>query len=224
VNENPAMAADDRNQAIIGMSDGIPLFRNKESRSVTPIALRTANLPDDLSMKFRNIHLAALYPNEFWRLSEEGSKWERAPKKPKSLSALLHVLTDELLMWEDGQMVEDFNKAVDAPDRMFKMCVILLFWCGDYPGLGETTCFAHSGENACHWCKVKGIWGFGVNREAYAEYIRFTHIQIQIKIAFVTYEYKKYTYCVHNEYVLHNLNCFLIQYPYKAQNVYILYT
>ena len=179
VTANPAMAEDDRNQAIIGMSDGIPMFRDKDSRSVTPVALRTANLPDELSMKFRNIHLAALYPNEFWRLSEEGSKWERAPKKPSSLSALLIVLTDELLSWEDGQMVEDFNKAENDPARTFKMRVVLLYWCGDYPGLGETTCFAHSGENACHWCKVKGIWGHGVNREAYGEYVRFEHIHIQ---------------------------------------------
>jgi hypothetical protein len=77
---NPAMAADTRNQAIVGMSDEIPMFRDKDSRSVTPIALRTANLPDDLSMKFRHIHLAALYPNEFWRLSEENGDWERAPQ------------------------------------------------------------------------------------------------------------------------------------------------
>ena len=173
VTENPAMAEDARNQAVVGMSDGIPMFRDKDSRGVTPIALRTANLPDNLSMMFRHIHLCALYPHEFWRLSEEGSKWERAPKKPSTLSPMLHVLTDELLFWEDGQTVEDFNKPVLDPDRIFNMRAILLFWCGDYPGLGEATAFTHCGTNACHWCKVKGTWGYGVNREAYAQYVRY---------------------------------------------------
>jgi hypothetical protein len=172
VTTNPAMAADSRNLALIGMSDGIPMFRDKDSRGVTPIAMRTANLPDTLSMKFRHIHLSALYPHEFWRLSEEGGDWERAPKKPSSLSPLMHMLADELLMWEDGQLVEDHNKQKDDPDRVFKMCVILLYWTGDYPGLGEATGFKHSGRNACHWCKNKGLWGYGVNREAYGEYIR----------------------------------------------------
>jgi hypothetical protein len=131
VTTNPAMAADARNQAIIGLSDGIPMFRDKDSRGVTPIALRDANLPDDLSMKFRHIHLAALYPHEFWRLSEENGDWERAMKKPSTLSPLMHILTDELLCWEDGQMVVDHNKAEDDPDRTFLMRVVLLFWTGD---------------------------------------------------------------------------------------------
>jgi hypothetical protein len=157
VTDNPAMAADGRNQGLVGMADGIPMFRDKDSRGVTPIALRTANLPDHLSVKFRHIHLSALYPHDFWRLSEEGSKWERAPRKPKSLSPLLHVLADDLLFWEDGQTTEDHSKPVNDPDRIFTLRAILLFWCGDYPGLGETTSFAHCGHNACHWCKVKGI-------------------------------------------------------------------
>ena len=172
--QNAAMAADARNQAIIGLSDGIPMFRDKDSRGVTPIALRTANLPDDLSMKFRHIHLSALYPHEYWRLSEEGDKWERAPKKPSTLSPMIHVLVDELLCWEDGQVVEDYNKPKDAPDRFFRMCVILLYWTGDYPGLGEATGFAHSGKNACHWCTVQGIWGYGVNRRIRP--VRFCHL------------------------------------------------
>ena len=172
--ENASMASDGRNQGVIGMSDGIPMFRDKDSRGVTPIALRTGNLSDDQSMKFRHIHLSALYPHEFWRLSEEGDKWERAPRKPSTLSPLLTVLADDLASWEDGEMVEDYSKDIGDPDRIFKMRAILLFWCGDYPGLGEATSFSHAGENACHWCKVKGIWGFGVNREAYIDYIRCT--------------------------------------------------
>jgi hypothetical protein len=194
VTENPPMAEEPRNQAVVGMSDGIPMFCDKDSRGVTPIALRTANLPDELSNKFRHIHLAALYPHEFWRLSEESGAWERAPKKPSSLSPLLHVLTDDLLMWEDGQMVVDHNKAEDDPDRIFKLRAILLYWCGDYPGLGEASGFAHSGKCACHWCEVKGVWGFGVNRESYGEYVRCALAQTYHMYTY----YIMCTYCVTN--------------------------
>jgi hypothetical protein len=172
------MAQDDRNQGIIGMSDGIPLFKDKGSRSVTPIALRTGNLADDLSTKFRHIHLSALYPNEYWRLSEENNKWERATKKPSTLSPLMHVLTDNLLFMQDGIMVTDYNKDIGDPDRNFLMRAILLYWCGDYPGLAEASGFTHAGTWPCHWCKLKGEWQFGVGREAYGGYIRlhpFTH-------------------------------------------------
>jgi hypothetical protein len=64
VTSNPVMSADPRNQAVIGMSDGIPMFKDKSARSVTPGALRTANLPDHLSTKFKFIHLAFLYSLE----------------------------------------------------------------------------------------------------------------------------------------------------------------
>ena len=173
--DNAAMAEDDRNQAIIGMSDGIPLFKDKGSRSVTPIALRSANLPDELSAKFRHIiHLAALYPNEFWRLSEETDRWERATRKPSTLSPLMHVLVDvdDLLFWQDGQQVTDYNKDLGDPARTFIMRAILLYWCGDYPGLGEACGFAHAGKWPCHWCKLKGEWQFGTGREAYGGYVR----------------------------------------------------
>ena len=49
--ENPHINAEKRNQAIIGMADGIPLFKDKNARSVVPIALRLANLPDDISKR-----------------------------------------------------------------------------------------------------------------------------------------------------------------------------
>ena len=172
VTSNPAMAEDDRNQGMIGMADGIPMFRDKASRGVTPVALRSGNMADTLSVKFRFIHLWALYPHDFWRLSEESGAWERANKKPTTLSPLLYILADDALDWEDGQIVEDHSKAIDDPARHFKLRAILLFWCGDYPGLGETTGFAHAGKCACHWCEVKGVWGTGVNRESYGGYSR----------------------------------------------------
>jgi len=60
--QNPFMNAEKRNQTLVGMSDGIPMFRSKSSRGVVTVALRNANLPDELSHKFRHIHLAGLYP------------------------------------------------------------------------------------------------------------------------------------------------------------------
>jgi hypothetical protein len=73
---------------------------------------------------------------------------------------------------------------------------ILLFWCGDYPGLGETTSFAHSGTNACHWCWVEGIWGHGVNREAYGEYIRcsLAHMLASCDISILSDVHIMYTF------------------------------
>ena len=128
--------------------------------------------PEELSIKFRHIHLAALYPNEFWRLAEETGAFERVPKKPSTITPLLVILTDELLFWQDGVSVTDYSKAVGDPARVFTMRAILLFWCGDYPGLGEASGFGHSGTWPCHWCKIKGEWQFGVGREAYGGYVR----------------------------------------------------
>ena len=169
------MAEDNRNQGIVGMSDGIPMFRDKHSRSVVPIALRTANLPDHLSTKFNHIHLAALYPGEYWTIMEEDkTQLESVPRKPKNLGPLMHVLVDDLLFWEDGQTVVDHSLALEDPRRSFTLHALLLYWQGDYPGLGEATNFAHMGTSACHWCKDEGTWGYGINREIIGGYIRYT--------------------------------------------------
>lgn len=174
VSSTPWMASDPRNQALIGMSDGIPMFRDKGSRAVTPCALRTANLSDHLSMKFNHIHLAFLYPNEFWTIAaEDDNTFERVPKKPSTHEPLMTVLVDDLLFWEDGQQVVDYSMDPADPRRIFLLHVLLLFWVGDYPGLAEATNFSHQGHHACHWCKIRGDWGFGVNRELYGGYVRY---------------------------------------------------
>ena len=66
---NP-MNEDTRNQGLVGMADGIPLFRDKHSRSCIPVMLRTANMGDHLSKKFRYTHLAALVPSHYWNIGE----------------------------------------------------------------------------------------------------------------------------------------------------------
>jgi hypothetical protein len=180
LSENPNMADEPRHQGLVGMSDGIPLFKDKNAMGVTPIALRTANLPDSLSNKFRNIHLAALYPHHFW--SDKDARKQQCPvrkkkRKPTTLTPMMYCLVDDLLFWEDGQMVTDTSRPVTDPDRDFNLKCILLYWCGDYPGLGEATGFCHGVHHKmCHWCETSGIYSKGLSRSIFGDYIRYTHV------------------------------------------------
>jgi hypothetical protein len=174
------MGSDTRNQGLVGMSDGIPMFRDKHSRSVVPVLLRTANMGDHISMKFRYTHLTGLVPSHFWILSEDGKRFERVERKPSTLVAILHAVTDDLLIYEDGVMTEDHSKSVDNLRRWFLLRAMLLYWCGDYPGQGEASGFSHAagGKKACHWCEILGIRSKAIKRQKYALYFRslcFTH-------------------------------------------------
>ena len=171
---NPAMNDDSRNQGLVGMSDGIPLFRDKSSRSVTPLMFRTANLPDHLSMKFRYIHLAALVPSHFWIIGKTSGRFERVERKTGNLCAIMHVIIDDLLKWEKGERMEDHSKHPDNPARWFHLRVLLLYWCGDYPGQGEASGFNHSamGKHACHWCLDIGEYSMAIQRTQYRYYFR----------------------------------------------------
>jgi hypothetical protein len=173
---NPAMNADARNKALIGMSDGIPMFKDRKSASVTPIALRDANLPDHISMKFRHIHLTAVYPHQFWSHGSTPDNWRINTRKPKTLTPLMYVMTDDLLFWEDGQTVTDTSRRMDDPERDFTLRTILLYWCGDYPGLGEATGFNHGvHRHMCHWCHIEGHHSTALKRSSYGDYVRWTH-------------------------------------------------
>lgn len=169
------MNKDRRNQALVGMSDGIPMFRGKHSRSCVPMALRSANLPTSLSLKFRHIHLAALYPCEYWGESNEHKEWERVDRKPKSLIPLLFLLVDDLLHWQDGDYVEDTTLPRDHPDRNFLLRAILLYWCGDYPALAEVSGFVHacSKNGMCHWCELSARHDHDTNSRVYGGYFRW---------------------------------------------------
>jgi hypothetical protein len=171
------MRADTRNQGLVGMSDGIPLFRDKHSRSVIPIMLRTANMGDHLSMKFRYTHMTGLVPSYYWILSDDGKNFERVEKKPAHLMAILHAISEDLLMWEVGESVEDHSKHAQDPARIFLLRAALLYWCGDYPGQGEASGFSHAAasKKACHWCEVLGEFCKEINREKYADYFRCLH-------------------------------------------------
>jgi hypothetical protein len=175
VSGNPHINCDSRNQAVIGMADGIPIFKDKNSRGVVPIGLRQANQPDSVSKKFSNIMLSGLYPCDYWTQDVSSGLLHRESHKPSNLSALLTVLCDDLQFWYDGKWAVDHSMPADSPDRDFLLRVVLLFWCGDYPGLGEATNFVHSGYCHCHWCKAGGMHSRLLDRMVIADYRRYKH-------------------------------------------------
>jgi hypothetical protein len=74
-------------------------------------------------------------------------------RDPKSMHAFMTVFVDELLWGEtDGFRTVDHSKPNDDPDHIFWLMVILLFWVGDYPGMGKCAAMKHSGAHGCHWC------------------------------------------------------------------------
>lgn len=174
---NP-MKADTRNQGLIGMADGIPMFRDMHSRGVIPIMFRSANMADSLSMKFRYTHLSALVPCHFWIIGDISKQFERVERKPGHLCAVMHAIVDDMLFWEDGQVVEDTSKLQGDPERWFRLRVMLLYWCGDYPGQGEASGFSHaaSGSKACHWCEVRADKSMSIDRMKYEGYFRCAKI------------------------------------------------
>ena len=177
VTANSHMNKEPRNQAFIGMADGIPLFRSRRtsgSLGVVVGALRQANQPDHISKMFGKVHLSFLYPCEYW-VEDNKTKAQKLKKaKPGNLSPLILMLVDDLLHWYDGKIVTDFGMEIGDPARDAFIRCILLFWCGDYPGLGESTNFSHSAmsAHACHWCNVLGDHSVGLSRQVYAGYRR----------------------------------------------------
>jgi hypothetical protein len=70
------------------------------------------------------------------------------------MDAFMTVFVDELLWGEtDGFRTVDHSKAQSDPTRVFWLKVILLFWVGDYMGLGKCAHMKHAGAYGCHWCK-----------------------------------------------------------------------
>ena len=175
VTANSHMNKESRNQAFIGMADGIPLFRSRQtSLGVVVGALRQANQPDHISKMFGKVHLSFLYPGEYW-VEDKKTKAQKLKKaKPGNLGPLILMLVDDLLHWYDGKYITDFSMDIGDPARDAFIRCILLFWCGDYPGLGEATNFSHAamGFYACHWCKDKGDYSMGLSRMVYASYRR----------------------------------------------------
>ena len=69
------------------------------------------------------------------------------------MHAFMTVFVDELLWGEtEGFRTVDHSKDGSDPDRVFWLKVILLFWVGDYPGMGKCASMKHAGAHGCHWC------------------------------------------------------------------------
>jgi hypothetical protein len=70
------------------------------------------------------------------------------------MTAAMVVFVDELLTAEtEGFRIVDHSKAPSDPARVFWMKVVLLYWVGDYPGIGKIAGMKHAGRQGCHWCK-----------------------------------------------------------------------
>jgi hypothetical protein len=165
------------------MADGIPLFRSiKTSLGVTVGALRQANQPDYISKLFGKIHLSFLYPGEYWVEDDDTKQQILKKAKPSNLSPLITCLVDDLLHWYDGKEVVDHSMAEGDPARQAFIRCILLFWCGDYPGLGEASNFSHCANSsyACHWCNVRGDYSNGLSRQVIKDYKRYVHVNSYI--------------------------------------------
>ena len=75
-------------------------------------------------------------------------------RDPPSMHAFMTVFVDECLWGEtEGFKTTDHSKDISDPARMFWLKVILLYWVGDYPGMGKCACMKHAGAYGCHWCK-----------------------------------------------------------------------
>lgn len=71
------------------------------------------------------------------------------------MHAVMTVFVDELLWGEtDGFRTVDHSKSITDPDRVFWLKTIMLFWVGDYPGMGKCAAMKHAGAHGCHWCEA----------------------------------------------------------------------
>jgi hypothetical protein len=70
------------------------------------------------------------------------------------MTAAMVVFVDELLQGETvGFRTVDHSKDVSDPGRVFWLKVVLLYWVGDYPGIGKIANMKHAGRKGCHWCE-----------------------------------------------------------------------
>jgi hypothetical protein len=95
---NDTMNEDPRHLALIGTTDGVPLFREKKNkRSAWPFVLRCANLPDSLSVSIENVHLHVIAGGEFLELDTKANILRRRVRGPKSLAPCLSVIANDLI-------------------------------------------------------------------------------------------------------------------------------
>ena len=158
---------DHRNLGLVGMTDGVPLFDNKQ-RGLWPFFSKVANLPDSLSSLMVNVHLTLLSANEYYVLNTATKTLKREIHAPRSLKPHLTVLVDDLYdSYRRGIFTTDSTVSPGRPGRHFRCKCVLLFWTGDYPAQALVSGM-HS--KCCHWCHFKGDYIPEVNRKCWLDH------------------------------------------------------
>jgi Transposase family tnp2 len=95
-------------------------------------------------------------------------------RSPRTLRAVMSVIADDLHVGETtGYPVVDCSRPLGDPDRLFNMKVVLLYVCADYPAQRLASGFAHSGCEACHYCKDYAPYCRGVSTVVHGDYYRW---------------------------------------------------
>jgi hypothetical protein len=95
-------------------------------------------------------------------------------RNPKSLRAVLSVVTDDLLIGErQGYRVIDHSKAMGDPAREFHLKVVLLYVQGDYPAQKIACGYMHAGLYPCHYCSGEASFEPGINRCVEKDFYRW---------------------------------------------------
>ena len=168
--DNPAMNGDHRNVALVGTTDGVPLF-DDQRRGAWPFIFRCANLPDSLSFHPSNTHLSLISASEYWELEPSTNRLKRRIRAPKSSKHYMAIIIDDLLhAYHKGVLCVDSSIPEGKPGRSFRCKVMLLFWTGDYPAQALVS-GTHS--KMCHWCNDKAVRTNEISRGCWCRYKRF---------------------------------------------------
>jgi hypothetical protein len=119
------MNGDHRNLALVGCTDGVPLFADQR-RGAWPFIYRVANAPDHVSQHPSNVHLAMISGNEHLELDAAANCIRRNIRAPKSLHPMLTILADELVgAYRFGVPVVDCSVPEGMPGRSFACRCVL---------------------------------------------------------------------------------------------------
>ena len=171
--DDPVMAADNRNIAVVGTTDGAPFFSDKH-RGCWPFVFRVGNLPDALSFLTRNTHVALISANEYFSKDPKTGEIVRYVRGPKSLHPHMLIISDDLYFgYHTGYLIADWTIPRGVPGRVFCCRTTLLLWTGDYPALGKSSGMKHKGNRLCHWCEIECPKDKALQRQVVSQYRRF---------------------------------------------------
>ena len=150
--DDPVMANDHRNIALIGATDGVPYFKDKH-RGCWPFVFRVANLPDSLSLLTTNCHVSLFAGRDYLGHDPESKAVTTYVREPKSLHPHLMIICDDLYAaYTNGHVITDFSVPTELNSSTFRCNAVLLFWTADYPGMGYSRGMVDSGRHCCQWC------------------------------------------------------------------------